>query len=54
MNTYSFTYLAQVVRNRSPKGNIHVWSVIAVALLYMLANGNERKQGMGPKGDKVL
>ena len=54
MNTYSFTYLAQVVRNRSPKGNIHVWSAIPVALLYMIANGNEKKQGSGTEGDEVL
>ena len=40
---------AQVNR---PKGN--VWSAIPVALLCMTMNRNERKQGSGPKRDKVL
>ena len=34
------------------KGNM--WSAIPVALLYMIVNWNERKQGSGPEGDKVL
>ena len=38
--------------NRSPKGII--WSAIPVALLCMIVNLSERKQGSGPKGDKVL
>ena len=38
--------------NRLPKGNM--WSVIPVALLYMIVNWSEGKQGNGPKGDKVL
>ena len=38
--------------NRSPKGNM--WSGIPVALLCMILNLSERKQGSGPKGDKVL
>ena len=38
--------------NRSPKGNM--WSAIPVALLCMIVNWSERKQGSGPKGDKVL
>ena len=38
--------------NRSPKGNM--WSVIPVALLCMIVNWNERKQGSGSEGDKVL
>ena len=37
-------------KNRSPKGNM--WSAIPVALLCVVVN--ERKQGRGPKGDKVL
>ena len=37
---------------RSPKGNM--WSAIPVALLCMILNLNESKQGSGPKGDKVL
>ena len=40
------------VKNRSPKGNM--WSAIPVALLCMVANRNERKQGSGTEGDKVL
>ena len=38
--------------NRSPKGNM--WSAIPVALLCMVVNRNERKQGSGPERDKVL
>ena len=38
--------------NRSPKGNR--WSVIPVALLCMILNWSERKQGSGPEGDDVL
>ena len=37
--------------NRSPKGNM--WSAIPIALLCMVVNWNERKQGSGPKSDKV-
>ena len=39
-------------RNRSPKGNM--WSAIPVALLCMIVNWSEGKQGSSPKGDKVL
>ena len=39
-------------KNRSPKGNM--WSAIPVALLCMVVNQSERKQGSGPKRDKVL
>ena len=39
-------------RNRSPKGNM--WSAIPVALLYVIVNWSERKQGSGPEADKVL
>ena len=38
--------------NRSPKGNM--WSAIPVALLSIVVNWNERKQGSGPEGDEVL
>ena len=38
--------------NRSPKGNM--WSAIPVALLCMIVNLCEGKQGSGPKGDEVL
>ena len=38
--------------NRSPKGNM--WSAIPVALLCMIVNQIERKQGSGPEGDEVL
>ena len=38
--------------NRSPKGNM--WSAIPVALLCMIVNWSERKQGSGPEGDEVL
>ena len=40
------------INNRSPKGNM--WSLIPVALLCMIVNWSERKQGSGPKGDEVL
>ena len=39
-------------KNRSPKGNM--WSAIPVALLCMIANLCEGKQGSGPEGDEVL
>ena len=39
-------------KNRSPKGNM--WSAIPVALLCMIMNWSERKQGSGLKGDEVL
>ena len=42
----------QTNKNRSPKGNM--WSGIPVALLCMIVNWSERKQGSGPEGDKVL
>ena len=38
--------------NRSPKGN--KWSAIPVALLCMIVNLSEIKQGSGSKGDEVL
>ena len=40
------------VLNRSPKGIM--WSAIPVALLCMIVNWRERKQGSGPEGDEVL
>ena len=39
-------------KNRSPKGNM--WSAIPVALLCMIVNWSERKQGSSPEGDEVL
>ena len=39
-------------QNQSPKGNM--WSAIPVALLCMLVNQSESKQGSGPEGDDVL
>ena len=42
----------RISRNRSPKG--HMWSAIPVALLCMILNWSERKQGSGPEGDDVL
>ena len=39
-------------RNRSPKGNM--WSVIPVALLCIIVNLSEGRQGSGPEGDEVL
>ena len=38
--------------NQSPKGNM--WSVIPIALLCMVVNWSERKQGSRPEGDRVL
>ena len=38
--------------NRSPKGNM--WSAIPVALLCMIVNLSEGRQGSGPEGDEVL
>ena len=38
--------------NQSPMGNM--WSAIPIALLCMIENLSERKQGSGPEGDKVL
>ena len=38
--------------NRLPRGNM--WSAIPFALLCMIVNWSERKQGSGPKGEKVL
>ena len=43
---------AGAVINQSPKGNM--WSAIPVALLCMIVNLSERKQGSGPEGDEVL
>ena len=40
------------VINRSPKGNM--WSAIPVALLCIIVNLSEGKQGSGPEGDEVL
>ena len=39
-------------KNQSPKGNI--WSAIPFALLCLIVNLSERKQGSGPEGDDVL
>ena len=39
-------------QTRSPKGNM--WSAIPVALVCMIVNWSERKQGSGPKGGEVL
>ena len=41
-----------MTKNKSPKGIM--WSAIPVALLCMIVNWSERKQGSGPEGDKVL
>ena len=38
--------------NQSPKGNM--WSIIPIALLCMIVNLREGKQGSSPKGDEVL
>ena len=38
--------------NQSPKGNM--WSIIPIALLCMIVNLREGKQGSGPEGDEVL
>ena len=42
----------QTNKNRSPKGNM--WSAILVALLCMIVNWSEGKQGSGSEGDEVL
>ena len=39
-------------KKKSSKGNM--WSAIPVALLGMIVNWSERKQGSGPEGDEVL
>ena len=39
-------------KNRSPRGNM--WSAIPIALLCMIVNWSERKQGGGPVGVEVL
>ena len=44
--------LRPLPKNRSPKGNM--WSAIPVALLCMIVNLSEGKQGSGPEGDEVL
>ena len=44
-------WIKKAENNRSPKGNM--WSATPVALLCMVVNQNKR-QGSGPKGDKVL
>ena len=41
-----------MILNRLPMGNM--WSVIPVALLCMIVNWSERRQGSCPEGDKVL
>ena len=38
--------------DQSPKGNVP--SAIPVALLCMIVEWSERKQGSGPEGDEVL
>ena len=42
----------QLKRNKALEGNM--WSAIPIALLCMVVNWNERKQGSGPEGDEVL
>ena len=42
----------KITKNQSPKGNM--WSAIPFALLCMIVNLSERKQGSGPEGDEVL
>ena len=39
-------------KNRSPQGNM--WSWLPVALLCMIVNLNEGKEGSGPEGAKGL
>ena len=39
-------------KNNFPKGSM--WSAILVTLLCIAVKWNERKQGSGPPGDKVL
>ena len=41
-----------MTKNKSPRGIM--WSAIPVALLCMIVNQSERKQGSGPEGDEVL
>ena len=43
---------AGAVIKRSPKGNM--WSAIPVALLWVIVNWSEGKQGSGPEGDEAL
>ena len=38
-------------KKKTLKGNM--WSATPVALLCMIVNWSERKQGSGPKGDEV-
>ena len=45
-------YVGSNAYNRPAKGNM--WSAIPVALLCMIVNWSERKQGSGPEGDEVL
>ena len=55
-----FYQLSQILRvkgknkyeNRLTKGNM--WSAIPVALLLMIVNWSEGKQGSGPEGYKLL
>ena len=49
---WKFPRVLEDVNNRLPKGNM--WSAIPVALLCMIENWSERKQGSGPQGDEVL
>ena len=44
--------LKKTLYNQSPKGNM--WSAIPVALLCIIMNLREGKQGSGPEGDEVL
>ena len=44
--------LGPLPKNQSTKGNM--WSAIPFALLCMIVNLSERKQGSGPEGDEVL
>ena len=50
--TLSERLIPKKMLNRSPKGNM--WLAIPVALLCMIVNWSERKQGSGPEGDEVL
>ena len=45
-------YVGSNAYNRPAKGNM--WSTIPVALLCMIVNWSEGKQGSGPEGDDVL
>ena len=51
-NQHGKVYSRVSMTNSSPKGNM--WSAIPVALLCMIVNWSERKQGSGPEGDEVL